>query len=148
MRGRNGDRPAPEGTGQPGIGAETDQRHTLSDPPRTQLDVVLAMLLDRPAVCGSEFLDARIPRYSAHIHTLRKQGYHIDTRICDLGHYHESQAWCFELVALPAPSGAASGTRPVTSRDSATDDSRATSRDTDRNALRNGVTADREPWPW
>lgn len=72
----------------------------------TQLDRVLGMLLESEAVCGSEFFAAYIPRFSVHIHLLRRQGYGISKRRCDLErHDHAGTAWLYSIESMPHPSG-------------------------------------------
>lgn len=55
-------------------------------------------------VCSTVFLDERIPRFSAHIHLLRRDGYVIDRTPCSRAeHRHRSRQWSYELVAGPGP---------------------------------------------
>ena len=52
--------------------------------PLTQMETVLTMLRARGAngVCGTDFLDMRIPRYSSRLSELRSEGYHVGRRKC------------------------------------------------------------------
>lgn len=69
------------------------------------------MLLEAVEVCGSEFYEAYIPRFSAHIHQLRRAGYVISKRHCDIdAHRHEGSGWLYSLEALPSPPTGALGT--------------------------------------
>jgi len=54
----------------------------------TQREQVLEMLRRNPWVCGVQFHEAGIYRYSARIHELRRQGCLIDSRRCDRP-YHQ-----------------------------------------------------------
>ena len=50
-------------------------------------------------VCGEDFLQRYIPRYSARIYDLREQGHSIATEKCNkLHHYHRSTIKAFRLV--------------------------------------------------
>ena len=72
----------------------------------TQKETILRSLIDRGSVgvCGTEFLDMHIPRYSARIHELKADGYTITTRRCDITtHRHLSGQTAF--VYTPTPQG-------------------------------------------
>ena len=63
-----------------------------------QRERVLARLKQGPA-CGTEFLDMRIPRYSARILELRQAGHIIVNRPCQhQWHDHFSSQTVFELA--------------------------------------------------
>jgi hypothetical protein len=61
-----------------------------------QRDRVLGALKMGP-VCGTTFLASYIPRYAARILELRKEGYQIITRPCQL-HAHDSRQTVYELI--------------------------------------------------
>ena len=66
----------------------------------TQRERVLLMLKAGP-VCGTDFLSAYIPRYSARILELRQQGFLIVNRPCRMEHHgHRSGQTVFELEEL------------------------------------------------
>ena len=68
----------------------------------TQLQRVLELLLDRDEVCSVDFYRLPIPRFAVHIHLLRREGYWITKRPCDLVvHNHEGHCWLYRLEALP-----------------------------------------------
>lgn len=68
----------------------------------TQLEEVLAMLLETDEVCGSEFYRRYIARYSVHVHRLRRDGYVISKRPCDIdAHQHSNPAWLYRLDSVP-----------------------------------------------
>ena len=52
--------------------------------PLTQMETVLVMLQSNGTngVCGTDFLNMRIPRYSSRLSELRAEGYHIARRRC------------------------------------------------------------------
>lgn len=79
------------------IGTTTDR---LNSSRPTQRDRVLAVLLANDEVCGSELYAMYIPRFGAHLHRLRKQGYLWSKRPCDR-HDHEGTQWLYNLEALP-----------------------------------------------
>lgn len=67
-------------------------------PGPTQRDRVLTMLRTASTfgVCGVEFLDSRIPRYSARIEELRSAGWDVQKRKCDrAGHGHGSAQFVY-----------------------------------------------------
>lgn len=71
----------------------------------TQQDRVL-WLLRRGWVCGSDFLDERLPRYGARICELRQLGYMIERRQCvNPHHHHRSAQWEWRLTAEPRADG-------------------------------------------
>ena len=80
------------------------QQLGLFDKPRTaketQADKVLQMLRDAEmGVCGTDFLQARIPRYSARILELRKAGHEIENRKCfATSHRHLTKQVRFVLL--------------------------------------------------
>jgi len=104
--------PGPNEEG-PTLFAETpalDHGSQGSRPPRqrrprrrlTQRERVLAMLRDADEGCGSIFYQAYIPRFSVQIHALRKAGFVISKRPCDLDrHDHEGTGWLYKLEAVP-----------------------------------------------
>ena len=50
--------------------------------------------------CGARFLEMHIPRYSARIWELRREGYQITRRRCDVSHHaHYSRQYLYELVS-------------------------------------------------
>lgn len=52
--------------------------------------------------CGTTFLNARLPRYTARIYELRKAGYYVDRRKCaNPSHSHESPQWEWRILAAP-----------------------------------------------
>jgi len=57
----------------------------------SQSSRVLDMLV-RGWVCGTEFLDERIPRYGARIFDLRRRGYCIVRRPCGNPQHHHRSA--------------------------------------------------------
>lgn len=64
----------------------------------SQRERVLARLKQGPT-CGTEFLDMRIPRYSARILELRQAGHIIVNRPCQhYYHDHRSGQTMFELA--------------------------------------------------
>jgi DNA-binding transcriptional ArsR family regulator len=65
------------------------------------LDRVLAFLLQSEEVCGSEMYAAYIPRFSVHIHRLRRDGYIISKRVCDRHDHDAGTGWLYRLEALP-----------------------------------------------
>lgn len=69
----------------------------------TQLDRVLGMLLDQDEVCGhADFYSEFIPRFSVHIHRLRRRGYVIVKSRCTRSeHGHIGVAWLYRLIAVP-----------------------------------------------
>lgn len=70
----------------------------------TQRNEVLDMLRNRAWVCGTEFLDARIPRYSARLNELRSKGFVISDRVCanpQHRYQHRSRQWEWHLVVEP-----------------------------------------------
>lgn len=67
----------------------------------TQLERVERMLIEArdQGVCGTTFLRAHIPRYPARILELRREGWVIDRRPCEIEtHRHESTQWVYEMV--------------------------------------------------
>lgn len=59
-----------------------------------------------PWVCGTDFLDARIPRYGARLHDLRARGFVTVRRACENpAHSHRSGQFEWRLVARPAAAG-------------------------------------------
>lgn len=57
-------------------------------------------------VCGTEFLDERLPRYSARICELRKRGFVIVRQPCDNPrHRHASRQDQWRLIAAPSEDG-------------------------------------------
>ena len=66
----------------------------------TQADRVLQMLRSAEmGVCANEFLNARIPRFSARLHDLRKQGHIIENRKCFLtSHRHQTKQVRYVLI--------------------------------------------------
>ena len=65
----------------------TDDRITAklaTTEPLTQMETVLMMLRARgdSGVCGTDFLEMRIPRYSSRLAELRAEGYHVGRRKC------------------------------------------------------------------
>ncbi len=64
---------------------------------KTQRDYVLRWLRVEPQ-CGTEFLNLGIPRYSARIYELRREGHQIIRRTCDVHYYHRSRQYVYELV--------------------------------------------------
>lgn len=78
----------------------TPDKHS-SRQPRTQLEVVLRLLMLKDECCGAaDFYASYIPRYSAHIYTLRRQGYVITRDRCTR-HNHTNPQYTYKLVALP-----------------------------------------------
>ena len=73
----------------------------------TQLERVERLLRRSDAVCSTTLLKEHLPRAAAHVHTLRRQGWMIQTRACsDESHVHETYQVEYALVALPFdPSG-------------------------------------------
>ncbi len=74
---------------------------SVKDRKPTQRDRVLAMLMDRDAVCGSDFYSARLPRATARIFELKRDGFVIERRRCTRAHDHESPMFEWTLVAMP-----------------------------------------------
>jgi hypothetical protein len=71
----------------------------------SQNDRVLAMLR-RGWVCGTEFLDERMPRYGARIYELRRRGFLIASRPCaDPQHRHASRQEQWRIIAEPSQGG-------------------------------------------
>ena len=87
----------------PATGRDPDQSRTKKKP--TQTERVLRMLMENDEVCGNfGFYRARIPRFSVSIDRLRKQGYIISKRLCDIdAHRHHNRAWLYRLEATPTP---------------------------------------------
>ena len=74
----------------------------VQGPGATHLDRVLRMLLERDEVCGSEMYAAYLPRFSVQIHQLRRDGYLISKRPCDIeGHHHDGTGWLYHLESVP-----------------------------------------------
>lgn len=82
----------------------------VAEPKRktTQLERVAMMLFEADEVCGSEFYNRYIPRFSVAIHKLRRAGYIITKRPCDQ-HYHEGTGWLYRLESLPFNPGKGDG---------------------------------------
>jgi hypothetical protein len=59
------------------------------------------MLIEADEVCGSRFFEDYIPRYSADIHLLRRDGFVTSKRPCDR-HRHAGTAWLYTLDATRA----------------------------------------------
>jgi hypothetical protein len=71
----------------------------------SQHDRVL-FLLRRGWVCGTEFLDERIPRYGARLFSLRRKGFVIVRRPCaNPTHRHQSRQDEWRLIAEPTREG-------------------------------------------
>lgn len=82
-------------------GGRTTTDRTKGSRP-TQIQRILYMLWESDEVCGSRFYRAYIPRFSAQIHRLRRAGYVITKRPCDIeAHDHEGTGWLYRLEALP-----------------------------------------------
>ena len=64
---------------------------------KTQRGRVLRWLRVEP-LCGTDFLVSGIPRYSARIYELRKEGYRIEKKQCDVHPYHRSRQYLYELI--------------------------------------------------
>lgn len=76
------------------------QQEQVSRP--TQYQRVLALLMRRDEVCSKTFYEAYIPRFSVWIHELRRRGYWVTKRPCDLAdHHHEGHCWLYKIEALP-----------------------------------------------
>lgn len=63
-------------------------------------ELVLVMLRDAGprGVCGTTFLEAYQPRYSARIYNLKKLGWNItEKRRCDMHDWHDTAQWVWEL---------------------------------------------------
>ncbi len=72
----------------------------------TQLDRVLTMLLDDGEVCGSTFFEAYLPRFSVQIHLLRRDGWVISKRPCDIDrHHHHGTSWLYRIESVPDNTG-------------------------------------------
>lgn len=70
-------------------------------------------MLERGWVCGSHFLDARIPRYSAHVHELRRAGYMVERRPCEHPwHEHRSLMYEWRITARPGQTAPLPGVGP------------------------------------
>jgi hypothetical protein len=53
-------------------------------------------------VCGTTFLEERLPRANARIYELRKAGYYVDRRRCaNPQHSHRTHQWEWTIVAVP-----------------------------------------------
>jgi len=77
---------------------------TTTKPP-TQAERVFKML-SRGWVCGSEFLEAHLPRYGARIYELRQDGWYVSKRQCQHPwHRHESVQWQWKIERKPAGDG-------------------------------------------
>lgn len=66
----------------------------------SQRERVLAMLraAGSRGICGVEFLEARLPRFSGRLYELRDAGFRITRRRCDVdGHRHASAQYVYEL---------------------------------------------------
>jgi hypothetical protein len=63
-------------------------------------ELVLVMLRDAGTrgVCGTTFLKAYQPRYSARLHALRKRGWNIQRRRCDRHDWHDTAQYVWELL--------------------------------------------------
>lgn len=86
----------------PALSNNRQTHRSLKDSRPTQLQRVLELLFERDEVCSIEFYRLPIPRFAVHIHLLRKAGYWITKRPCDLAnHNHEGQCWLYRLEALP-----------------------------------------------
>ncbi len=69
--------------------------------PETQADRVLQMLRESElGVCGTEFTNAYVPRYSARLKELRDAGHRIENRKCHaLSHHHRTKQTRYVLIA-------------------------------------------------
>ncbi len=66
----------------------------------TQQEDVLSYLLEDP-VCGTSFLNWRIPRYAARIWELRGKGYQITSERCQIEyHHHLSPQTVYTLLSV------------------------------------------------
>ena len=93
------ERPTPQTTHTQDSGSGSDRQRS-----ETQLDRVLRMLLENDEVCGhAEFYAmAFVPRFSVHLHRLKKLGYIITKRPCDRPeHNHAETAWLYRIDAVP-----------------------------------------------
>ena len=80
-------------TGQDPLTLTWNQTFRVEPQPGTQLRKVWVMLYLGP-VCGTQFLDAHIPRYGARIHDLKKLGWEVQKRRCvNPQHAHRSVQW-------------------------------------------------------
>lgn len=96
--------PAGDPTLQPSSYPAVDDSRTDRPKPPNHRDRVLGMLLEADEVCGSEMYAAFLPRFSVQIHRLRRAGYVISKRSCDIeAHHHDGTGWLYRLEALPAP---------------------------------------------
>lgn len=71
-----------------------------------QRETVLYMLTNNPqGVCGTRFLELHIPRYSARLGELKKEGHVISRRTCTNphhGHRGVQYEWFLSEVDQPA----------------------------------------------
>lgn len=69
-------------------------------PRRTQRQRVLALIAES-WTCGTTFLELRLPRATARLHELKRDGYVIQRRRCISHDWHESPQWEWRLEASP-----------------------------------------------
>ena len=67
----------------------------------THRDRVLRLLEDHYEVCSSQFYRAYLPRFSVQIHQLRRQGYVVSKRPCDLDYHDHDGTGLYRLDAKP-----------------------------------------------
>lgn len=86
--------------------SDTPQNTRPAGQKQTQVERVLAMLMESDECCSTDFIRQYLPRFSVAIHKLRKQSFVIDKHPC-VRHFHESTQWAYVLVAVPfeTPSG-------------------------------------------
>jgi hypothetical protein len=81
-----------------------DTRQDRQKPP-TQAGRVFTML-SRGWVCGTEFLEAHLPRYGARIYDLRQDGWYVSKRQCQHPwHRHRSVQWQWRIERKPPVEG-------------------------------------------
>lgn len=72
----------------------------------TQTEIVLSMLMNSDAVCGTDWYRHFLPRATARIFELRRQGYVISRQRCSRpGHDHKNPQWEWSLIAVPERAG-------------------------------------------
>ena len=78
----------------------TQQFNLSKTEKESQADRVLAMLRDSElGVCGTDFLAAYIPRFSARLLELRRAGHVIEKRKCfAYGHHHRTKQVRYVLI--------------------------------------------------
>ena len=82
----------------------TQQNLTEQKPPTQKEQVLQALMLRPGGVCGTQFLEGRIPRYAARILDLKHDGHWIDRVSCPYSlHTHPSAVATYKLIQQTRP---------------------------------------------